>query len=227
MQPRRALRPRDKFVLVIAAKDRPERAHRTPDDDCSGRSPDLRVDALFPPSRTTNCPVASWKKNSPPTVAGAVADLAKPYRIPISLVFRPANLNAAIIDVIVELSTRPRRAGAGEASECAPPLAAFSEPPIARLPSGWVQPKTYDLIEVGGFDPDQTLTRLKFEPILGFFTDRPTFGSARLRTLGETHAAAAIDCASRWRGSNMAAEGARATAGEDEARRRADDRRRE
>ena len=141
MQPRRALRPRDKFVLVIAAKDRPERAHRTQDDDCSGRSPDLRVDALFPPSRTTNCPVASWKKNSPPTVAGAVADLAKPYRIPISLVFRPANLNAAIIDAILELSTRPRRAGARETRSH---VGSFLV----------VQRKTYDLVSLAAFDPN-------------------------------------------------------------------------
>src|SRR5580693_6556397 len=69
---------------------------------------------------------------------------------------------------------------------------------LERLPGGvcthWKAPPYH------GAHPDQTLTRLKFEPILGFFTDRPTFGSARLRTLGETHAAAAIDCASRWRG---------------------------
>src|SRR3569833_3557221 len=43
--------------------------------DRPGRSPDLRVDALFPPSRTRR---AQWHrgKSSPLTVAGAVADLA-------------------------------------------------------------------------------------------------------------------------------------------------------
>ena len=48
-------------------------AHRM--DDRPGRSPDLRVDALFPPSRTRR---GQWHrgKSSPLTVAGAVADLA-------------------------------------------------------------------------------------------------------------------------------------------------------
>jgi hypothetical protein len=40
-------------------------------------------------------PSGILEKNSPPTVAGAVADLTKPYRIPMSLALRPTNLNSA------------------------------------------------------------------------------------------------------------------------------------
>jgi hypothetical protein len=45
-------------------------------------------------------PSGLLEKSSPPTVAGAVADLTKPYRIPMSLILRPANLNTRIIRLI-------------------------------------------------------------------------------------------------------------------------------
>jgi hypothetical protein len=44
-------------------------------DDYPGRSPDSRVDAPFPPSRAGK-PSGYVEKNSPLTVAGAVAELA-------------------------------------------------------------------------------------------------------------------------------------------------------
>jgi hypothetical protein len=47
------------------------------------------------------------EKNSPPTVAGAVAELAKPHRIPILLISQSANLNTRIIGSISQLSIQP------------------------------------------------------------------------------------------------------------------------
>lgn len=44
-------------------------------------------------------PSGILEKNSPPTVAGAVADLARPHRIPISPILRSANLNTLIIRI--------------------------------------------------------------------------------------------------------------------------------
>jgi hypothetical protein len=49
-------------------------------------------------------PSGLLEKSSPPTVAGAVADLTKPYRIPMSLILRPANLNTRIIRLICGVS---------------------------------------------------------------------------------------------------------------------------
>src|SRR5579871_3429157 len=86
-------------------------------DDCSGRSPDLRVDAPFRLPRLEKKPSGILDESSPLTVAGAVAELAScleagPHSH-VSLIPRPANLNACIIRIKFAMSMQPPR-GSGD-----------------------------------------------------------------------------------------------------------------
>jgi hypothetical protein len=78
-------------------------------DDCSGRSPDLRVDALFRLPGLTHSS-GFVEKNSPHTVAGAVAGLttlvAKASPHSHSPIMRAANLNPTIIVDPFQMSMR-------------------------------------------------------------------------------------------------------------------------
>src|ERR1700751_2949614 len=73
-------------------------------DDCSGRSPDLRVDALFPPSRADEKPSGIWKRAHRLQLRAQLRIWPRPHRIPMSLISRPTNLNASIFRLILEES---------------------------------------------------------------------------------------------------------------------------